>query len=89
MTRLIDVRSQVRLRNHASSLRASCRVVGAISRVKKNDKEKTSSEKLRANATTSAAKSNGRATFLTLVRAIVVILSNDDGSIRLIETPSV
>lgn len=64
MTRLIDAPSQLRLilRNHASSLRASCRVVGAVSRIKK-DKEKTDisgehREVRKADATTSAAKWN-------------------------------
>lgn len=61
MTGLVNVRSQVRLRNHVSSLCAGCRVVGAVSRLKK-DKERTdiSSEHWevgrKADATTSAAK---------------------------------
>lgn len=91
---MIDVRSQVRLRNHASSLCASCRVVSAVSRLKKDKRKITTvnTGKLKANATTSAAndKWNGAkqaSQILTLVRAIIVaILSNDDESIRFIDS---
>lgn len=90
MTGLINVRFQVRLRSHASSLCASSRVVGAVSRVKETKKRQISvarsSGRTRRRARLSETARNGRARFLTLVRAIVVVVpSNDDGSIRFIE----